>query len=83
MSNNLDSLSTIKSSASNPDLDWSQVRETVSLLRLAAAQVDFSMRDGEKSVNALTDSLLRWQKVWPRLKLEPGNYLNSMMLMMI
>jgi len=56
MSNNLDSLSTIKSSASNPDLDWSQVRETVSLLRLAAAQVDFSMRDGEKSVNALTDS---------------------------
>ncbi|MCW8855555.1 MAG: hypothetical protein OQK72_12710, partial [Gammaproteobacteria bacterium] len=54
--NNLDSLSTIKSSTSNPDLDWSQVRETVSLLRLAAAQVDFSMRDGEKSVNALTDS---------------------------
>ena len=51
-----DSLSTIKSSTANPDLDWSQVRETVSLLRLAAAQVDFSMRDGERSVNALTDS---------------------------
>lgn len=49
-------LSTIKSSAANPDLDWSQVKETVSLLRLAAAQVDFSMREGEKSVNALTDS---------------------------
>lgn len=46
----------MKSSAAHPDLDWSQVRETVSLLRLAAAQVDFSMRDGEKSVNALTDS---------------------------
>lgn len=51
-----DSLVKIKSSAANPDLDWSQVKETVSLLRLAAAQVDFSMRDGEKSVNALTDS---------------------------
>lgn len=51
-----ESLVNLKSSAANPDLDWSQVKETVSLLRLAAAQVDFSMCDGEKSVNALTDS---------------------------
>ena len=46
----------IRSSSANPDLDWSQVRETISMLRLAAAQIDFSMRDGEKSVNVLTDS---------------------------
>lgn len=44
------------SSASRPDLDWSQVKETVLMLKLAAAQVEYSMRDGNKSVDVLTDS---------------------------
>jgi len=46
----------ISSSASNPDLDWSQVKETVLMLKLAVAQVDFSLKDGNSSVNVLTDS---------------------------
>ncbi|RDH81552.1 MAG: hypothetical protein DIZ80_15865 [endosymbiont of Galathealinum brachiosum] len=44
------------STANHPDLDWSQVKETVLMLKLAAAQVEFSLKDGSNSVNTLTDS---------------------------
>ncbi len=44
------------SRADQPDLDWSQVRETVALLNLAVAQIGWAMRDGEDSVNTLTTS---------------------------
>lgn len=40
----------------NPDLDWSQIRETVTMLALAVAQVESSMTDGDQSVGQLTDS---------------------------
>ena len=39
-----------------PDLDWSQIRETVKLLNLSAAQVDVIMQESDLSVNTLTDS---------------------------
>lgn len=41
------------SDASRPDLDWSQIRETIKLLTVSAAQMDGSMKDGDASVNAL------------------------------
>lgn len=44
------------SSAQMPDLDWSQVRETVLMLNLAVAQINGAMRDGDDSVSALADS---------------------------
>jgi hypothetical protein len=44
------------SRADQPDLDWSQVRETVALLNLAVAQIGWAMRDGDDSVNTLTES---------------------------
>jgi len=44
------------SRAQAPDLDWSQVRETVLMLELAAGQVDAAMRDSNKSVDVLTDT---------------------------
>ena len=47
---------TTKSTASRPDLDWSQVKETVLMLRLAAAQIEFSLSDGNSSVDTLTES---------------------------
>lgn len=50
------SAESVKSTAANPDLDWSQVKETVLMLRLAAAQIDFSLHEGNSSVDALTDS---------------------------
>lgn len=44
------------SNSINPDLDWSQVRETVKLLTLSAAQVDVILQESELSVNTLTES---------------------------
>lgn len=44
------------SRARSPDLDWSQVRETVLMLELAAGQVDAAMRDSNSSVQTLTDT---------------------------
>jgi len=44
------------SSSSNPDLDWSQIKETITMLALAVAQVESSMTDGAQSVDTLTQS---------------------------
>ncbi len=44
------------SNAENPDLDWSQVRETVLMLNLAMARMTHAMRDGDESVDSLTRS---------------------------
>ncbi len=44
------------STSATPDLDWSQVRETVKMLNLAVAQVGGSLMHGNDSVNELTDS---------------------------
>ena len=46
----------IASTAHQPDLDWSQIREAVLMLNLAVAQIEHSMRDGDDSVQTLTDS---------------------------
>jgi hypothetical protein len=43
-------------SAGTPDLDWSQVRETVLMLELAAGQVEAAMKDSNSSVEVLTDT---------------------------
>lgn len=44
------------SSVQNPDLDWSQIKETITMLALAVAQVESSMKDGEQSVGTLSAS---------------------------
>lgn len=44
------------STAGNPDLDWSQVRETILMLALAVAQIEISMRDSDGSVEVLSNS---------------------------
>ena len=36
--------------------DWSQVRETIVMLNLATAQVQYSMTDGDDSIEVLTNS---------------------------
>ena len=38
------------------DPDWSQVRETIVMLNLATAQVEYSMTDGDESIDVLTES---------------------------
>jgi hypothetical protein len=44
------------SNSSNPDLDWSQIRETVLMLNVAVAQIATSLKSGDESVNALANS---------------------------
>lgn len=44
------------SGSHQPDLDWSQVRETVKLLTVSVAQVQSGMHQGDESVNTLTGS---------------------------
>lgn len=44
------------STASRPDLDWSQVRETIMMLNLAMTQIEMAMHDSASSVGDLTDS---------------------------
>ncbi len=49
-------LSNPGSSSANPDLNWSQVRETISMLCLAMAQIETSLNDSSKSVDVLTET---------------------------
>jgi len=44
------------SSAQQPDLDWSLVRETILMLELVIAQIDIAMKDSDGSVDVLTNS---------------------------
>ncbi len=43
------------SRADKPDLDWSQVRETVMMLHVAASNIERTMKDGDESVTVLAD----------------------------
>lgn len=47
------------STAEAPDLDWSQVSETVRMLNLTVAQISMARYEGEDSVGALTSSFTR------------------------
>lgn len=51
-----DNESSSRSTAANPDLDWSQVRETILMLGLAIAQIESAMKDSGESVESLANS---------------------------
>lgn len=40
------------------DSNWSQIKETMSMLYLSAAQIESSMREGTQAVHELTDALV-------------------------
>jgi hypothetical protein len=44
------------STAARPDLDWSQIRETIMMLNLAVAQIEVALKESSGSVEVLTDS---------------------------
>ncbi len=44
------------SGSHQPDLDWSQIKETVKLLTVSVALVQTSMKEGGNSVDTLTES---------------------------
>ena len=45
-----------KSTAAKPDLNWSQVKETVLMLNVAVSHIDKTLRDGDDSINTLVES---------------------------
>ena len=47
---------TTGSTSLNPDLDWSQLKETILMLNLSVAQIDQSMNEGNSSVDTLASS---------------------------
>jgi len=47
---------TTGSTSNQPDLDWSQLKQTVLMLNLAVSQIDQSMHDGNQSVDTLASS---------------------------
>lgn len=47
-----------QSTSQQPDLDWSQVRETVKMLTATMCQVENAMRDGSSAVNTLTKGFM-------------------------
>lgn len=51
-----DAEKTTQSTAARPDLDWSQVRETILMLNLAVAQIEMALKDSSGSVDVLTHS---------------------------
>ncbi len=52
-----DSITTIPAStAHDPDLDWSQVRETVRVLQAAAIHIELAMSGGDDSIGTLVES---------------------------
>lgn len=47
------------STAANPDLSWSQVRETLLMLELAVAQISHALMDSNSSIDTLTRSFTK------------------------
>jgi len=44
------------STSARPDLDWSQVRETIMMLNLAVAQIEVALKESSGSVEVLTNA---------------------------
>lgn len=63
--------------AHKPDLNWSQVRETVLMLELAAQQIEHAMKDSNSSVDVLTCSFTAMadcmQEILDRVETLPGD----------
>lgn len=47
------------SDANQPDLDWSQVRETIFMLNLSVAQIIASMTDGDENIEQLSTNFIK------------------------
>lgn len=56
MNDKMENYSVPPSTAARPDLDWSQVRETILMLNLAVAQIEVALRDSGGSVDVLTNT---------------------------
>jgi hypothetical protein len=55
-----------------PDLDWSQVRETVLMLELAAGQIVAAMHESNEPVNVLTEGFTSLASLLARIQASLG-----------
>lgn len=60
-------------SAHRPDLNWSQVRETILMLGLAASQIRDSLTRGEESVSMLTQAVASLARQIAMIRAESEN----------
>lgn len=56
MNTGVGNLAAPPSNDARPELDWSEVRETILMLNLAMAQIELAMRESSGSVEVLTNS---------------------------
>ncbi len=56
------------SNSHTPDLDWSQIRETIKMLNLSVAQVGCSLKYGDESIGSLTESFTSMAKAVEAIK---------------
>ena len=56
----------------SPDLDWSQVRETVLMLELAAGQISAAMHESNEPVNVLTSGFTALASLLARIQAALG-----------
>ncbi|WP_396586342.1 hypothetical protein [Bermanella sp. R86510] len=56
------------STTHNPDFNWCQAQETITMLALAVAQVESSMKDGEKSISTLAQTFSRMSRYIKAIK---------------
>ncbi|MFK8066792.1 MAG: hypothetical protein AB8D52_00940 [Gammaproteobacteria bacterium] len=60
-----------------PDLDWSQVRETMKMINLAVAQLSGTMAHGDESVSELTSSFTTMAQAISEIHNAIGDIQNS------
>lgn len=57
------------SSAEKPDLDWSQVRETVRMFRIGVSAIEYSMSTGDESISSLIEAFTNMNRYMKEIKL--------------
>ena len=58
----------VSASFSQPDLGWSQLKETILMINLAVAQIDHAMHEGNKSIDTLAESFTLLAEIMTDIK---------------
>ncbi|MBT3472344.1 MAG: hypothetical protein HN454_05920, partial [Gammaproteobacteria bacterium] len=56
------------SNAESPDLDWSQVRETVRMFRVGVSAIEYSMSTGDESISTLIEAFTKMNTYMKEIK---------------
>ncbi len=56
------------SSSERPDLDWSQVRETVRMFRVGVSAIEYSMSAGDESIGSLIEAFTNMDRYMQDIK---------------